>query len=227
MSNAPSAVIYVDIDDPLVRSFGSKRIPMTEMVALIPKLKEHGATLFCWSSGGAAYARRSAEELGIAECFTAFLPMPQLLIDDVSTRLHEPRGRSRASAAGCRRSATGLAGGDPSPVEPRHRHPPARRGPRGRQRHPLDPRRPVQSARRSNRNPLAATRCLSRLLAAVIRPSSPWIRDRPDVDWSVLDASGPRDAVLLPSPLSPIGRSLSDGSSCDSSNGSAHLRSGD
>jgi phosphoserine phosphatase len=84
MSNAPSAVIYVDIDDTLVRSFGSKRIPMTEMVELIPKLKEHGATLFCWSSGGAAYAQRSAEELGIAECFTAFLPKPQLLLDDVS-----------------------------------------------------------------------------------------------------------------------------------------------
>ncbi|MGZ4810429.1 MAG: aminotransferase class I/II-fold pyridoxal phosphate-dependent enzyme [Thermoanaerobaculia bacterium] len=32
----------------------------------------------------------------------------------------------------------------------------------------------------------------------------------PDVDWSVLDASGPRDAVLLPCPLSPIGRSFSE-----------------
>jgi hypothetical protein len=31
----------------------------------------------------------------------------------------------------------------------------------------------------------------------------------PDLDWSVLDASGPRDALLLPWPLSPLGRSLS------------------
>ena len=54
MSVTPSKVIYVDIDDTLIRSFGSKRIPMTEMVALIPKLKERGATLFCWSSGGSA-----------------------------------------------------------------------------------------------------------------------------------------------------------------------------
>jgi hypothetical protein len=77
-------VIFVDIDDTLVRSFGSKRIPMSEMVALIPKLKERGATLYCWSSGGAAYARSTAEELAIADCFTAFLPKPQLLIDDVS-----------------------------------------------------------------------------------------------------------------------------------------------
>lgn len=77
-------IIYVDIDDTLVRSFGSKRIPMTDMVALIPKLKEHGATLYCWSSGGAAYAQSSAEELGIADCFTAFLPKPHFLIDDVA-----------------------------------------------------------------------------------------------------------------------------------------------
>lgn len=37
------------------------------------------------SSGGSAYAQRSAEELGIVDCFTAFLPKPQLLIDDVAT----------------------------------------------------------------------------------------------------------------------------------------------
>ncbi len=80
----PSKIVYVDVDDTLVRSFGSKRIPMSEMVSLIPKLAEQGATLYCWSSGGAAYARSTAEELGIAECFTAFLPKPQMLIDDVS-----------------------------------------------------------------------------------------------------------------------------------------------
>lgn len=32
----------------------------------------------------------------------------------------------------------------------------------------------------------------------------------PDVDWSVLNASGPRDALLLPSPLSPLGRPFSE-----------------
>jgi DNA-binding transcriptional MocR family regulator len=32
----------------------------------------------------------------------------------------------------------------------------------------------------------------------------------PDVDWSVLDAGGPRDALLLPCPLSPVGRSFSE-----------------
>jgi hypothetical protein len=69
-----------------MRSFGSKRIPMTHMVSLVRQIKDHGATLYCWSSGGAAYAQESAHGLGIADCFVAFLPKPQLLIDDVSIR---------------------------------------------------------------------------------------------------------------------------------------------
>jgi hypothetical protein len=84
MSAPPGRVVYIDIDDTLMRSFGSKRIPMSDMVALVPQLRDHGAVLYCWSSGGADYARRSAEELGIADCFVAFLPKPHLLIDDVA-----------------------------------------------------------------------------------------------------------------------------------------------
>lgn len=38
-------IIYVDIDDTLIRSFGSKRIPMTEMVRLVRDLKKSGAAL--------------------------------------------------------------------------------------------------------------------------------------------------------------------------------------
>lgn len=97
-------IIYIDIDDTLIRSFGSKRIPMTDMVAVVPKLKEHGATLYCWSSGGATYAQESADELGIAHCFAGFLPKPQLLIDDVSiqkwnvTELHPNECRGKTAA---------------------------------------------------------------------------------------------------------------------------------
>jgi hypothetical protein len=80
----PRPVIYVDIDDTLVRSFGAKRIPMVPMVERVAALKQAGAELYCWSSGGAAYAESSARELGIADCFSAFLPKPQLLLDDVS-----------------------------------------------------------------------------------------------------------------------------------------------
>ena len=80
----PSAVIYVDIDDTLIRSFGGKRIPMSPMVERVAALKRAGATLYCWSSGGAEYAERSARELGLRDCFTAFLPKPRLLLDDMA-----------------------------------------------------------------------------------------------------------------------------------------------
>lgn len=74
--------IYIDVDDTLVRSSGSKRIPIAGVVALIPDLKAAGVDLYCWSKGGAEYARNTAKELGIAEHFTAFLPKPDLLVDD-------------------------------------------------------------------------------------------------------------------------------------------------
>lgn len=76
-------VIYVDVDDTFVRSFGSKRIPMSATLEYLRRLRERGATLYCWSSGGSEYARRAAEECGVADCFTAFLPKPQVLLDDV------------------------------------------------------------------------------------------------------------------------------------------------
>ena len=41
------------------------------------------------AGGGADYARRSAEELGISECFQAFLPKPNAYIDDQA--VHEWR----------------------------------------------------------------------------------------------------------------------------------------
>jgi len=75
-------VVYVDVDDTLVRSFGSKRIPMTEMVTHVRALARDGAVLYCWSSGGADYARAAAAELGIEECFAGFLPKPHVMIDD-------------------------------------------------------------------------------------------------------------------------------------------------
>ena len=75
-------VCYVDVDDTLVRSFGSKRIPMGSMVERVRELRAAGMELYCWSSGGAAYAFRSAKELGLENCFSAYLPKPQLMIDD-------------------------------------------------------------------------------------------------------------------------------------------------
>ncbi|MCA9644693.1 MAG: hypothetical protein KC492_28580 [Myxococcales bacterium] len=74
--------IFVDVDDTLVRSFGSKRIPISAMVERVLSLHAEGAELYCWSSGGGEYARKSANELGLGHCFRAFLPKPNVLIDD-------------------------------------------------------------------------------------------------------------------------------------------------
>jgi hypothetical protein len=80
--NPNQLVVYVDVDDTLVRSFGSKRIPMTPVIAHVRELHAGGATLYCWSTGGAEYAQASARELGLEACFSGFLPKPNVLIDD-------------------------------------------------------------------------------------------------------------------------------------------------
>ena len=74
--------IYVDVDDTLIRSVGPKRIPNSSVIAHVRGLASAGAALYCWSTGGADYARMSAEECGIADCFVAFLPKPNILLDD-------------------------------------------------------------------------------------------------------------------------------------------------
>lgn len=75
-------VVFVDVDDTLVRSFGRKRIPVTPVIERVRALHGEGFSLSLWSSGGAAYARESAVELGIEECFVAFLPKPHVYVDD-------------------------------------------------------------------------------------------------------------------------------------------------
>jgi hydroxymethylpyrimidine pyrophosphatase-like HAD family hydrolase len=77
-------VVYVDVDDTLIRSFGTNRMPMPSVVASIRALHQDGVVLYLWSSGGADYARASAVELGIESCFVAFLPKPDVYIDDQS-----------------------------------------------------------------------------------------------------------------------------------------------
>ena len=74
--------VYVDIDDTIVRSAGTKRIPIPSVIQHVRDLRKQGAVLFCWSSGGGDYAKQSAQEFGIADCFEAFLPKPNIMIDD-------------------------------------------------------------------------------------------------------------------------------------------------
>lgn len=75
-------VVYVDVDETFVRNYGKKRIPMPAVINHVKELKKQGAILYCWSSGGAEYARKSSIEFGIEDCFESFLPKPQVAIDD-------------------------------------------------------------------------------------------------------------------------------------------------
>ena len=75
-------IIFVDVDDTLVRSVGTKRIPIPGVVADVRRLKSEGAELYLWSSGGADYCRATALELNITDCFSGFLPKPTTYIDD-------------------------------------------------------------------------------------------------------------------------------------------------
>ena len=75
-------VIYVDVDDTLIRTLGTKRVPIPTAISHVRALHTQGAVLYCWSSGGEQYARESARAMGIEECFVGFLPKPQILIDD-------------------------------------------------------------------------------------------------------------------------------------------------
>jgi cation transport ATPase len=75
-------VIFVDVDDTLVRSVGPKRIPMPAVVARVRELHAEGVVLYLWSSGGADYAQAAAKELGLEQCFAGFLPKPDAYLDD-------------------------------------------------------------------------------------------------------------------------------------------------
>ncbi len=75
-------VVYVDVDDTLVRQTGPKRIPMVAVIEHVRQLHQNGATLYCWSAGGGDYARSTARELGIESLFAGFLPKPHVLVDD-------------------------------------------------------------------------------------------------------------------------------------------------
>jgi hypothetical protein len=48
----------------------------------VGELKEAGAILYLWSSGGAEYCKATADELNISDCFAGFLPKPTTYIDD-------------------------------------------------------------------------------------------------------------------------------------------------
>lgn len=75
-------IVYFDVDDTLVRTVGTKRIPMPAAIASVRALHARGIMLYLWSSAGADYARETAVEFGIEDCFAAFLRKPDVYVDD-------------------------------------------------------------------------------------------------------------------------------------------------
>jgi len=57
--------VYVDVDETFLRNYGTKQMPIPSVIEHVKALKEEGAILYCWSSGGAEYAQQSAEKFGI------------------------------------------------------------------------------------------------------------------------------------------------------------------
>lgn len=82
--NVEPLVMYVDVDDTLIRTFGSKVIPNASVVSHVRALFHSGATMYCWSSAGAEYAKDIAVRLGIHDCFIGFLSKPNVIVDDMA-----------------------------------------------------------------------------------------------------------------------------------------------
>ena len=76
------SVIFVDVDDTLIRTFGTKQIPIPNAIRYVRDMFNAGNSLYCWSRGGAQYSRDVATKLGIADCFVCFLPKPDVVVDD-------------------------------------------------------------------------------------------------------------------------------------------------
>jgi phosphoglycolate phosphatase-like HAD superfamily hydrolase len=77
MSNV---VIYVDVDLTLVDEL--QRLKPNAWEGLLT-LREAGCRLILWSTNGGDYCRQIAERHEIAPLFEAFLPKPDLYIDDM------------------------------------------------------------------------------------------------------------------------------------------------
>ena len=77
MSNV---VIYVDVDLTLVDEL--QRLKPNAWEGLLT-LREAGCRLMLWSTNGGDYCRQIAERHEIAALFEAFLPKPDLYIDDM------------------------------------------------------------------------------------------------------------------------------------------------
>ena len=75
-------IVYVDVDETLVSNAGAEQQPIFEVVAHLRRIHAEGVKLYCWSAGGADYARRCAALADVEDLFETFLPKPRAMIDD-------------------------------------------------------------------------------------------------------------------------------------------------
>lgn len=72
--------VYVDVDLTLIDHRG---VMLPNAVAGVISLHAAGCHLFLWSTGGSDYCKSIAERLQIAHLFEAFLPKPDIYVDDM------------------------------------------------------------------------------------------------------------------------------------------------
>jgi hypothetical protein len=84
------SIIFVDVGDTLIRTFGTKQIPIPRSADYARRMHSEGHVLYCWSRGGADYCRNIAIKLGIDGCFVGFIRKPDIVLDD---RLEKPLDR--------------------------------------------------------------------------------------------------------------------------------------
>jgi len=76
----PGTVVYVDVDDTIMDRHDH---PKPSVIEFLHYAKSRGCRLFLWSQAGDDYCKEHAERLGIAHLFQAFLPKPDIAVDDL------------------------------------------------------------------------------------------------------------------------------------------------
>lgn len=75
-------IVYVDVDNTLMGTHEGKEVPLRGTIKMLKQLHEKGFELYCWSQCGKEYAKFVCDWLGISDLFQAFLPKPNMIIDD-------------------------------------------------------------------------------------------------------------------------------------------------
>ena len=56
-------IIFIDIDDTLVRTYGLKRIPIPKTIQAIFRFHKEGSEIYLWSNGGSDYCKKNSKRI--------------------------------------------------------------------------------------------------------------------------------------------------------------------